>query len=50
MENLYLFYRTLSLASKLTLGFEKGKEKSALPKLMCKSVHPCVNVFGTKEP
>src|SRR6476646_11890346 len=45
-----LFYRTLSSPGKLTLGFEKGKEKSAMPKQMCKSVHPCVNVLGTKEP
>jgi hypothetical protein len=44
-----LFYRTLSLTGKLTLGFEKGKDKSAVPTFMCKLVHQCVNVIGTKE-
>jgi hypothetical protein len=44
------FYRTLSPRGKLTLGFEKGKEKSAVPTIVCKRVHSCVNVFGTKEP
>jgi hypothetical protein len=45
-----LFYRTLSPRGKLTLGFKKGKEKSAGGTFVCKRVHWCVNVVGTKEP
>ena len=45
-----LFYRTFSVPSKLTLGFQKRKDKFPVPTFVCKTVHWCVTVFGTKEP